>query len=99
MPAAWPVGCVVCWTGPNLARVRAIRVGIVVQSDEPDLKDNNLVFANRPAPPMALFDCSTHNGACPGRIALPNTVLVDYYRYRTYETIVPMINAIYNNGL
>jgi len=100
VPPVFPSPCLAaCWDGPNLARVRAIRVGIVVRSDEPDLKDNNLKFANRPAPAMALFDCSTHNGACPGRIALPNSVLVDYYRYRTYETIVPMINAIYNNGL
>jgi hypothetical protein len=46
-----------------------------------------------------LFDCSTHNGACQGRIVLNNTIFIDGYRHRTYETIVPMINAIYNNGL
>ncbi len=27
------------WNGPALARIRAIRIGIVVRSDEPDLKD------------------------------------------------------------
>ena len=99
VPAVWVPGCAVCWTGPNLARIRAIRVGVVVRSDEPDLKDASLKFVNRPLPQMALFDCSTHNALCPGRLVLDNTVLVDYYRYRTYETIVPMINAIYNNGL
>lgn len=87
------------FTGPALARIRAIRIGVVVRSDEPDLKDNKLQFASRPAPPMALFDCSTHDAACLGRIVLDNTVLVDFYRYRTYETVVPMVNAIYNNGL
>ncbi len=61
VPAAWPVGCVVCWTGPNLARIRAIRVGIVVRSDEPDLKDAALVGQS-----AVLFDCSTHNGRLPG---------------------------------
>jgi hypothetical protein len=94
VPAAWPVGCVLCWTGPNLARVRAVRVGIVVRSDEPDLKDAALVGQS-----AVLFDCSTHNAACQGRTVLNNTVIADGYRHRTYETVVPMINAIYNNGL
>ncbi len=82
------------WTGPALARIRAIRVGIVVRSDEPDLKDPALVGQT-----AVLFDCSTHNAACQGRTVLDNTVLTDAYRFRTYETIVPMINAIYNDGL
>ncbi len=82
------------WTGPALARIRAIRIGIVVRSDEPDLKDPALVGQS-----AVLFDCSTHDAACQGRTVLDNTVLTDNFRFRTYETIVPMINAIYNDGL
>jgi hypothetical protein len=43
-----------------------------------------------------LFNCSTNNAACQGRIVLDNTVLADNYRYRTYETVVPLRNAIWN---
>ena len=82
------------WNGPALARIRAIRIGVVVRSDEPDLKDAALTGQT-----AVLFDCSTHNAACQGRTVLDNTVLTDFYRFRTYETIVPMINAIYNDGL
>lgn len=78
----------------NLAQIRAVRIGVVVRSDEPDLKDPALVGQS-----AVLFDCSTHNAACQGRTVLSSAVLADNYRHRTYETIVPMINAIYNNGL
>lgn len=85
---------VLAWNGPTLARMRAVRIGIVVRSDEPDLKDPALTGQT-----AVLFDCSTHNAACQGRTVLDNTVLTDSYRFRTYETIVPMRNAIWNNGL
>jgi len=82
---------VMAFNGPTLARLRAIRIGIVVRSDEPDLKDKALTGQT-----AVLFNCST--GACQGSIALDNTILTDYYRFRTYETIVPMRNAIWNTG-
>lgn len=85
---------VLAWNGPTLARMRAIRIGIVVRSDEPDLKDPALTGQT-----TVLFDCSTKNAACQGRTVLDNTVLTDSYRFRTYETIVPMRNAIWNTGL
>ncbi len=79
--------------GATVARMRAIRIGIVVRSDEPDLKDPSLVGQTG-----VLFDCSTHNAACQGRITLNNTVLNDGWRYRFYETVVPLRNAIWNSG-
>ena len=82
---------VMAFNGPTLARLRAIRIGIVVRSDEPDLKDNTLTGQK-----AVLFNCST--GACQGSIALDKTILTDYFRFRTYETIVPMRNAIWNTG-
>jgi type IV pilus assembly protein PilW len=77
----------------NLAQIRAIRIGIVVRSDEPDLKNPALVGQT-----AVLFDCSTHDAACQGRTPITSAVLADGYRHRVYETTVPMINAIYNNG-
>jgi type IV pilus assembly PilW-like protein/pilin/secretion family protein with methylation motif len=82
------------YTSALLARIRAIRIGVVVRSDEPDLKDPALVGQTG-----VLFNCSTNNAACQGRIALNNTILADGYRHRFYETIVPMRNAIFNDGL
>ena len=55
-----------------------------------------------------LFNCSTNNAACQNRVVVPAAagtpvgsptcapaVICDYWRYRTYETIVPLRNAIY----
>jgi len=76
-----------------LSRIRAVRIAIVVRSDEPDLKDPALVGQT-----ATLFDCSAHNATCQGAIAINNTTLTNGWRHRIYETIVPMRNAIYNNG-
>ena len=98
------------WNGATLARLRAVRIGIVVRSDEPDLKpDPSLDFKTRAA--VVLFNCSTNNAACQGRLVLPAgpvaavgssncapAIICDTWRYRTYETIVPMRNAIWNTG-
>lgn len=85
---------------PTLNRIIAVRVGIVVRSDEPDFKDPTLTAATRPQ--EVLFNCSANtNAGCPGRIVLsmgagaPN-VIQDGWRYRTYETVIPMRNAIFN---
>jgi len=105
---------VLAWNGPTLARMRAIRIGIVVRSDEPDLKlpiDPSVASGTRA--PVVLFNCSANtNALCPGRVALPAgpvvafgsgdcapAIICDTWRYRTYETIVPMRNAIWNTGL
>jgi type IV pilus assembly protein PilW len=76
-----------------LSRIRAVRIAVVVRSDEPDLKDPALVGQT-----ATLFDCSAHNATCQGSIAINNATLADGWRHRIYETIVPMRNAIYNNG-
>jgi hypothetical protein len=93
-PVVYDIASVAAFDKWALRRIRAIRVGIVVRSDEPELKNDNLKFVNRPA--MVLFDCSAHDNTCPGRIVVPNSVLTDYYRFRTYETVVPLRNSIWN---
>ena len=80
-----------------LRRIRAIRVGIVVRSDEPQLPKGPTDPQHGPVnQTMVLFDCSAHDATCPGRIVINNAVLTDYYRFRTYETVVPLRNAIWN---
>jgi len=89
------------FTAPIIARIRALRIAVVVRSDEPDadyFKD-----PSKPSPvknqTATLFDCSTHNALCQGSIAIDRNTLADGWRHRIYETIVPMRNAIFNNGL
>ena len=79
---------VLAFTGPNLRRIKAARVGIVVRSDEPD--------RDSPAFTWTLFQCTTQealNYTCPA--ALTST-LPAQYRYRVYETIVPLRNPMWN---
>jgi len=75
----------------SLATIRAVRIAIVVRSDEPDLKDATLVGQK-----AVLFDCAS--GPCLNKISLDNQILTDFYRFRIYETVVPMRNAIFNDG-
>ena len=106
----------------DLNRILAVRIGVVVRSDEPDLrlltnpgdqtlKDEakGILQATRPQP--YLFNCSADtNAACQSRVKVPmgngggaancgNNVICDYWRYRTYETVVPLRNAIFSATL
>ena len=105
----------------QLNSILAVRIGIVVRSDEPDLRlltdptnanlraeARGLLNSTRPQP--YLFDCSTHTDtACPGRVKVPMgtgvpagsakcapAVICDFWRYRTFEAVVPIRNAIYS---
>jgi type IV pilus assembly protein PilW len=72
----------------ELTRIVAVRVGLVVQSDEYAIKDvpNDTT--------THLFNCSLDTDAdCQGRIQV---TLPKYWRYRTYETVVPIRNAEWN---
>jgi type IV pilus assembly protein PilW len=83
----------------NLQRIVAVRIGLVVRDDEPDLKaaPNDLSYVGTRAQ-MYLFNCSTNTDAgCPRRIHLSNAVIRNGWRYRTYELVVPLRNAIYND--
>lgn len=83
-------------TAATIRTIKAVRIGIVVRSEEVNLNDNAL--KNQPA--QYLFNCSTNNAACQGRIKVDNVgnggVLADGYRYRLYETTIPLRNAIWN---
>jgi len=72
----------------DLTRIVAVRIGIVVQSDEYAIKDI-------PADTTTyLFNCSLNTDAdCQGRIPVN---LPKYWRYRVYETVVPLRNTEWN---
>jgi type IV pilus assembly protein PilW len=85
----------------DLQRIVALRIGVVVRSDEPATQQEktsptyNLVAALRPQ--TYLFNCAANtNAGCPQRIRV-DTVFEDDWRYRTYETVVPLRNAIFNS--
>jgi type IV pilus assembly protein PilW len=77
---------------PTISQIKAIRIGIIVQSEQFDqtLGDYNWV----------MFDCSDVNKAnCPGR--LTGTIAAQAspagnWRFRKYETVIPLRNAIWN---
>jgi hypothetical protein len=76
----------------TINQIKAVRIGVIVQSEQFDqtLGDYNWV----------LFDCSDANKAnCPGR--LTGTVAATgtpagNWRFRKYETIIPLRNSIWN---
>lgn len=85
-------------TATQIKWIKAVRIAIVVRSDEPDLKDLTLV--NQPS--RYLFNCSVNtNAGCQGRIQIDNAFLggifVDGYRYKIYETTIPLRNTIWNS--
>lgn len=103
----------------DLNRILAVRIGVVVRSDEPDLRlltnPGDQTLKDESAPVLAakrqqpyLFNCSANNASCQSRVKVPmaagvpagsatcpNAVICDHWRYRTYETVIPLRNAIF----
>ena len=90
---AWSPSALLAAPRGALARIKAIRVGIIVRSD---VRDRLLQAGHR----WVLFDCErADKTTCPGRIEgtfAPNAS--GNYRYRTMETIVPLRNVVWNAG-
>jgi len=112
--AGFPIGAPVVPTNV-LNRIVAIRIGLVVRSDEPDLKNVQLYTPpaqiNDPVTGALvtgtrqqefLFNCPANtNAGCPNRVAIPRgaaapNIMLDGWRYRTYEAVVPLRNSIFN---
>jgi hypothetical protein len=78
----------------TLERIKAIRVGLIVRGERIDR-------ALTDAYHWVLFDCELDDKpACPGR--LEGTIAGSAnggYRYRAFETIVPLRNVIWNRGV
>ncbi|MEO8136505.1 MAG: PilW family protein, partial [Betaproteobacteria bacterium] len=98
---AMPAAGAVASNTPN--RIVAVRIGIVVRSDEPDLSNppNAALVAPRPTPTF-LFNCAANTAlACQNRIQVPEgiappAVMLNGWRYRTYEAVIPLRNSIFN---
>lgn len=92
-PGAWGAPTLLAAPRSTLERIKAVRVGVIVRSDRPD---RALTSAHR----WVLFDCAAADKAtCPGR--LEGTIAGSPsggYRYRGYETVVPLRNVIWNRG-
>jgi type IV pilus assembly protein PilW len=85
-----------------LSRIKAVRIAIVVRSDEPDTdqrseqKGEGLdrhIFAQCPPP---VNECSDDIKI---KVKLPPPDPNFAWRYRTYETVIPLRNTIWNNVL
>jgi type IV pilus assembly protein PilW len=77
----------------TLERIEAIRVGLVVRTERADTQLSRSFD-------WVLFDCEQEDKAsCPGR--LTGTIgasAAGSYRYRTFETVVPLRNVRWNRG-
>jgi len=81
----WDPASVLAAPAAALARIRAVRLGLVVRSDVHDRAVTGPYD-------WVLFDCAEEDKArCPGRLA---GTLPPRWRYRAYETVIPLRNAI-----
>jgi len=87
----WSPAAVLAAPAATLARIRALRVGIVVRGEQFDRA------ATRPFD-WVLFDCAaTDKRTCPGRLAgsIPGTARGGWH-YRVYETAIPLRNQLWH---
>jgi len=87
-------------TNANTARLRsikAVRVAVVVRSEHQERPDP-VMWASLVNQTAWLFNCAANDATCQSRIQIDNTVLNDYSRYRIYETVIPLRNALWNNN-
>ena len=89
----WAPAALLAAPRATLARIKAVRVGIIVRTDRADrtlTRDFHWV----------LFDCEDDDkSTCPGR--LQGTIAAaasGSYRYRVLEAVVPLRNVLWNGG-
>jgi type IV pilus assembly protein PilW len=87
----WSAAVLLAAPGDTLRRIKAIRVGLIVRSDFLDR-------AVTSAFPWTMFDCeASDKSTCPGRLSgVIAASTGGGYRYRIYETVVPLRNQIWN---
>jgi len=89
--SGWDPAALLAAPRATLERIRAVRIGVIVRSEGPE-RDRRAAFH------WVLFDCEADDKAlCPGRVA--GTIAATTrgtYRYRTFETIVPLRNVAWN---
>lgn len=86
----WTPAQVLVASATKLNQIKAIRIGVVVRGDEPD-REITAAFD------YTLFDCGAACAATKISGAIPAPVPPELgYRYRVFETVVPLRNAIWN---
>ena len=102
--AGWDPASLLPAAVPKINQIKAIRIGIIVQSEQfdknlADFTGGDYLNGNYN---WVLFDCADANKAnCPGR--LTGTVLQTVspkgnWRFRKYETVIPLRNEIWNKS-
>ncbi len=90
---AWSAANVLAAPHAVLTRIKAVRIGLVVRTEE---RERARTRSER----WVLFDCElADKTACPGR--LEGTVAptsAGGYRYRTFESVVALRNALWNRA-
>ena len=89
----WTSAAVLQASATTLARIKALRIGLVVRGEQFDR-------AATRGFDWVLFDCAaTDKNACPGRLAGSIAPSVrGGYHYRVYETVVPLRNQLWSRG-
>jgi type IV pilus assembly protein PilW len=90
----WDPASVLPATVSKINQIKAIRIGFIVRSEQFDQTLGKYDWV--------LFDCADAVKAnCPGRLTgtIPATVApAGNWRYRTYETVIPLRNEIWNKS-
>ncbi len=92
-PGPWDAATLLGAPRSTLERIKAVRVGLIARTDQPE-RERTAAFH------WVLFDCELDDkSACPGRLAgtIPSAARGGY-RYRSFETIVPLRNTVWNAG-
>lgn len=84
--AAWTTDAVMAGNLAKFTQIKAIRIGLIVRSEQYDRDVTDKT-------PWTLFDCPAHDATCPGRLT---GTLPANWRYRTYETVIPLRNQLWN---
>ncbi len=84
----------------QLRSIKAVRMAIVVRSDDKAREDASAAHLVNQT--YWLFNCGANDATCQGRIQISGTAntgaLRDYFRYRIYETVIPLRNALWNQS-
>jgi len=90
---AWSAANVAAAPWATLARIKALRIGVIARTERVDRTQTHDVH-------WVLFDCElADKSACPGRLEGTFPPAADGgYRYRVIETVVPLRNALWNRA-
>jgi type IV pilus assembly protein PilW len=101
--AGWDPATVLGAPVTQINKIKAIRIGLIIQSEQFDknLADYTGGDYVAGAYNWVLFDCPAHDNTCPGRLtgSIPQQPSPKgNWRFRKYETVIPLRNEIWNKA-